>query len=618
MYNIFPNLKKQEMKEGYLHLEKVAVYFCKKMANVAKEMQTFLVFDEVKENANVEFLNKKGLKNEAYEIDILESGIKVYANSNAGYFYACKTLKQIIKYLPIDLQCAHIEDEPDLEVRGFMFDISRNKVAKLQTLEYIVDIMADLRMNHFELYVEGFSFEYQSFRDYLTKNAYITLKEYKKLEKYCNERCIDLVPNQNGFGHMTDWLAKDELKDLAVLPGGMDLWGSHRAPSTLDPYDEGSAKLVEKMYDDMLPYSNSKYFNMNFDEPFELGKGKSEEMSKKIGIDEVYISFVNKVYPFIKKYNKQPMIWGDVLVRHGASLENMPKDMIYLDWGYEGDYPFDVQLKKLKEANVPFIAAPGTTTWCSWFGRLYDWTENISNAIWNVYKLGGMGVITTDWGDFGHLQHLAPTLPPLVFTGLLSYRCKAGTLKQVRNYLNRFVFNDKNNLFADVLMDASSYYQFEKNWRGNGTVAYATFSFMNYAMREENHMGKFFDLMKWSQIDYNNYLILLDFFKTKKKQISLCDVDDTWKKEMNHTIDLITSIYHVNVACKEDLSKDQKLELLEKGKKGLIKSKNTIKSIWLKRNKYSYLDKTLDYYDKAIKFIDVFIEYVKGGAVHEA
>lgn len=614
MYNIFPNLKSQTMKESELNLEKVSVYFSKKMLNVSKELQTFLEFEEKEESlSNLSFLVKKTLKKEAYEIDIDEAGIKVYASAVEGWYYACKTLKQMITSLPCKLQGVHIEDEPDLEVRGFMYDISRNKVAKLSTLEYIVDIMSDLKMNHFELYVEGFSFEYKSFSQYLTKNAYITVSEYKKLEKYCAERCIDLVPNQNGFGHMTDWLDQKELQGLAVLPGGMDLWGSHRKPSTLDPSDPGSVELVAKMYDDMLPISKSPYFNMNFDEPFELGKGKSEARANEIGIDELYIEFVNKVYPHIKKYNKQPMIWGDVLVRHNASLENMPKDMIYLDWGYEGEYPFDNHLKKLKDANVPFISAPGTTTWCSWLGRLYDWCENISNAIWNNYKLGGMGVITTDWGDFGHLQNLIASLAPLVFTGLLSYRCKAGTLKQVRNYLNKFIFKDKDNLFADVVMDAGSYYQFEKQWRGNGTLAYATFAYMTYAMNEEDHMGKFNDLMKWNKLNLANYNVLIEFFKTKKKQIEACNVDKIWKDELNHTIDLITSCYHVNAALIDDLSKEEKIALLTKGQKGFIKSMKGLKKVWLPRNKYSYMDKTLVYYDNAIKFIDLFIKDLQGG-----
>ena len=86
---------------------------------------------------------------------------------------------------------------------------------------------------------------------------------------------------------------------------------------------------------------------------------------------------------------------------------------------------------------------------------------------------------------------------------------------------------------------------------------------------------------------------------------------------MNHTIDLITSIYHVNAATNEDLSIKERISLLEKGKAGLLKSSKTIKKIRLSRNKYSYLDKTLNYYDKAIKFIDVFIEYLQGGT-HEA
>ena len=613
MYNIFPNLKKQVMGEDYLELDKISVSLPKKMVKLTNELQAFLSFEE-SDNANLDFKLKKELGEEAYEIDILKDKIEVYASTYNGFFYAIKTLKQIITSLPIKLQTAHIEDEPDLKVRGFMFDISRNKVPKFKTLEYLVDLMADLKMNHFELYVEGFSFEYKSFSEYLTKNAYITVSEYKKLEKYCNERCIDLVPNQNGFGHMTDWLAKDEFKDLAVLPGGMDLWGSHRAPSTLDPEDEGSVKLVGKMYDDMLPISKSKYFNMNFDEPFELGRGKSEAKANEIGVDELYISFVNKVYPLIKKYNKQPMIWGDVLVRHGASLENMPKDMIYLDWGYEGDYPFDLHLKKLKEANVPFMSAPGTTTWCSWFGRLYDWVENISNAIWNTYKLGGLGVLTTDWGDFGHLQHLGPTLPPLVFTGLLSYRCKAGTIKQVRNYLNKFVFKDKDNLFADILMDASSYYQYEKIWRGNNTVAFATFMYMNYANREVDKVGRFKELMKWSTLSYDNYLVLEDFFKLKKKQVANSKVDDIWKKEMNHSIDMVMSLYHVHIALLDQFKNEEKIKYLEKAKKGLSKSMKDLKKIWLVRNKYSYLDKTFDYYNKAIEFIDAFIADLEGGA----
>ena len=76
---------------------------------------------------------------------------------------------------------------------------------------------------------------------------------------------------------------------------------------------------------------------------------------------------------------------------------------------------------------------------------------------------------------------------------------------------------------------------------------------------------------------------------------------------------MITSIYHVNVALLDRFSNAEKIELLEKAKKGLSKSKKTLKKIWLNRNKYSYLDKTYAYYDNAVDFIDFFIKELQGG-----
>ena len=57
---------------------------------------------------------------------------------------------------------------------------------------------------------------------------YISVNEYKQIEKYANDHFIDLVPNQNGFGHMTEWLKLDEFKDLANVDGLFYMWGSNR------------------------------------------------------------------------------------------------------------------------------------------------------------------------------------------------------------------------------------------------------------------------------------------------------------------------------------------------------------------------------------------------------
>ena len=619
MYTIFPCVKKQVENDLKFSAERIVVNFPKKMENIALEMQTFLVFDfGVKEDSNILFIVDKNLEDEAYELSVREK-ISIKAKDERGFYYATKTLKQIFENqdLKEGIEGVDIYDKPDLKIRGFMFDISRGKVAKLETLKYIVDIMSDLKMNHFELYVEGFSFEYESFPQYLEKDCYITRREYKKLEKYCNNHYIDLVPNQNGFGHMTEWLDKEEFKDLAEMPGGIHMWGVDRKPSTLDPNNPKSLELIKKLYDDMLPLSNSKYFNMNFDEPFELGEGKSKEECERRSVNDVYIDFVNKVVPFIYEHKKYPLIWGDVLVRHKANLERMPKDIIYIDWGYDATYPFAKNLKLLRDNNVQFMAAPGTTTWCGWLGRIFDWTENINSAIWNTYKLGGLGVLLTDWGDFGHPQLLPPTLPPLVFAGLLSYRCKSGTLKDVRTYLNKYVFKDKNNLFADVLIDAGGYYQYENEYRGNGTTAFATWYKILGSLQKEDPFARLDVMMIHCHTNEAKGKALLEFIDCKRKQLKLCDVDKLWIDEVTHTLGLVEAWTYVNLGVNINLDISKRVKYLEKGIKGLNKSKKDLKKVWMARNKKSHLDGTIALYDQAIDFLNSYLVKIQGGLNEE-
>ena len=611
MYNIYPKVKEQSRKEGYFTLQEVNI-FCKKNKNVFIDLQNICQVNSVTlDKANVKYLDKEGLDNEEYEIVINPDCIEVYSSTDCGFYYASKTLKQMLVEKMVE--CGYIKDKPDLKVRGFMHDISRNKVPKLETLKYIVDIMSDLKMNHFELYVEGFSFEYKSFSQYLEDESFITVDEYLELEKYCNDRFIDLVPNQNGLGHMEQWLQTDEFKDLAESPEGIHLWGTLRAPSTLNVLDSRSLELIERMYDDMLPISNSKYFNMNFDEPFELGLNKTKDVCEKKGKANVYLEFVEKAYQLIKKHNKIPLIWGDVLINHDDVLDKIPKDMIFIDWGYDAEYPFDKHLLKLKNAGIKFMAAPGTTTWCSLLGRTTDYLENISAATWNTYKLGGEGVLVTDWGDVGHMQHLSATLAPLVYTGLLSYRVKYGTFKDLKYYLNAFIFKDELNLAADVFMDAGSYLKYEPIYTGNGSVTFYSLVKMLNAMKEENPIQYFKEKMKYCKYNLQQYTLLMDFFSQKKKEINMCKIDDIFKLEMINSINILEMIAMVIIGYQETEDLQFRLKTLKHSYDSVDLLITDLERLWLVRNKYSRLNQTVKLLEKVKKFIKISIEYYQGG-----
>lgn len=619
MYKIFPNVKQQVLKDGFFSIgEKLVVFFEGRLVNVFNYLNEFLEIEEQgsKENATLKFLKDEKLGEEAYRVRVEEDGITVFYNKENGAYYGSVTLKQILRQAKDKVRCLEIFDEPDLKIRGFMMDISRDKVPTVETVKQVIDLISEVKMNHFELYVEGFSYGYPSFTQFLKENNYISVEEYQEIERYANSRMVDLVPNQNGFGHMTKWLETEEYKDLAEVPEGIFLWGRQRKASTLNPLDPRSLELVKAMYKDMLPYSNSKYFNMNFDEPFELGKGKSKEAVEKEGLGNVYIDFVLKAYEEVKKYNKTPMIWGDVLINHPELLHRLPEEMLFIDWGYDANYPFNRHLKQLSDLNIKFLAAPATTSWCSFLGRTNDWWENIQNACVYTHVHGGEGVIVTDWGDFGHLQFLPISYAPLVFTGLMSWRVREGTFfTHLPEYLNKVIFKDTKNLMANTIIEFGNYYRYYNDYRSNGTVAFYIFMWATHATTEDDPVNYFLERNKASILSKEQYELLNNFLEARETELDLTNMQvsdaELIKAELKQSSSLVKLINKLSYSFNESLSKQEKISLLEEiinFKEKLISEQ---KRLWLARNKYSDLDTSIGYLERFILFAEKTLNYIK-------
>lgn len=603
MLNLFPSVEKVNKIIGDYNFNKPIKYlFLEKKVNVFINFDKNVEFLETNsvEKADVIYKLNSAIASQNYYIKIDEK-VNIEYGDAAGAFYATQTLVHYIKVSENSYSIPKMEifDGPKTKVRGFMLDISRNKVAKVLEIKKLIDLMTQLKMNHLELYVEGFSFEYKSFAKYLEKDGYISVDEYLELEKYANERFIDLVPNQNGFGHMADWLEKDEFKDLAVCPGGINLWGRLREPSTLNPLNEGSIELVKKMYKDMLTISNSKYFNMNFDEPFELGHGLTEGMNR----EDLYLDYMNKAYEEVKKYNKIPLMWGDVLVRHDDKWDRIPKDMIFIDWGYDANYSFAKHAEKLHEKNVAFMCAPGTCSWSSFFGRYIDWYENIKNAVDAVYDYKGEGVILTDWGDFGHLQFWNVSLAPIIFMGMYSWNHKEGTILNVRDALNEYLYKSSQNegILADIIIDLSNYYRFDTGYSSNGTKSFYRFMWASVAPSDAKKTGVspyeyYVSKIGLNALPLKKYEILEKFFDSKLEELKYVDVcNDEIKlvcEEIKQTIKLLRIINHFSVAINDYMSLEEKTKYLDYCLECKDEYLANQEKVWLSRNKFGGFTKS--------------------------
>lgn len=365
---------------------------------------------------------------QAYRLTIDAAGITAEAHDREGLFYAAVTLAQLMRHYGTILPLCEIDDAPDFPIRGVMLDVSRDKVPTMETLCWLIDHLSELKYNHLQLYVEH-TFAYQNHREVWKDASPLTPEEIRALDAYCRDRCIDLVPNQNSFGHLERWLAHPRYLELAELPqGGAPLpWGGFQTkPSSLCPTDPRSFELLRELYDDYLPNFSSHLFNVGCDEPFDLrGPGRSQADVKELGEGRVYLDYILQLHTLVTKRDKKMAFWGDIIINHPELVPEVPQDALVLEWGYEADHPFDAHGAMFSASKIPFCVCPGTSTWNSLGGRTDNMQANILSAAENGLKHNACGLIVCDWGDWGHWQPLSLSFPGFAYAAGVSWNLAA-------------------------------------------------------------------------------------------------------------------------------------------------------------------------------------------------
>jgi hypothetical protein len=492
--NLIPVPRKYQMQEGTYKMPATLTFTATDTLQL--HVSQFLtlngfdpVFSEKKADLVVQF--REDLHEQGYNLSISPTEIVIDYTDIQGLYYAFVTLKVLNHNYNGNIPALIIEDFPDIPVRGLMLDISRDKVPSLKTLKQIAELIGDLKYNHFELYVEGFSFAYPGFRNlWEGRETPVTGQEIQELDSFCTKRYIDLVPNQNSFGHMTAWLATDEFSHLAECPDGYKLFGLVDMKGTLDPSNPQSIELVTKMTDDLLPNFSSDKFNVNLDEPFELGKGKSKELAEKNGVGQIYLDYALKIHKMVKARGKQMLMWGDVILRHPDILNKIPEDITLLDWGYAYGYPFEKNCKTLKAHGVNYMVCPGTSSWTSITGLTDNMLGNIASAASNGVKYNTAGLLLTDWGDMGHWQYLPVSYPGYIVGSALSWNSNSSDKLPLVPFLNNYIFKDSRLIMGDLVLDLGRYNTYEEIPLINMT---STMMSLQFGLQDEVMLNALYD-----------------------------------------------------------------------------------------------------------------------------
>ena len=340
-----------------------------------------------------------------YTLSIMPECITLKAGSDEALCNGVQTLCQYIEQHGAVLPALEIEDWPDLANRGYYQDCSRGRVPKLDYLKQVADILCRYKINQWQLYIEH-TYLFRDLSEAWREDTPLTAQEIMELDDYCAARHIELVPSLSTFGHMYRILSTKTCCDLCELPDSEKIpfsytyAGNHH---TLNVSNPDALGFVKGLIDEYRPLFRSSKFNICDDETFDLGKGRSKALAEEQGERSLYLSHVKALCEYLVAQGVTPQFWGDIMWRFPESCAELPKETICLNWGYL-PHQRENEIRDIAASGITQYACPGVCGWNRWMPLMYNSYLNIRTMCHHAHKYNAIGLLNTDWGDYGHVN----------------------------------------------------------------------------------------------------------------------------------------------------------------------------------------------------------------------
>jgi len=391
------------------------------------------------------------LDNQGYVIRVTDSGVLVAGRTAQGLFYGVQTLRQLVRPegKTLAIPALVIRDWPSMEWRGVSDDISRGPIHTLDYLKMQIRTLAEYKINLLGFNMEHvFDFQTQPLvspkdapKD-APKEAALTPAEIKELVDYASKYFITLLPEQQAFGHLHQFLKYEIYSDLAETPHGHVL-----TPTNPKTYD-----FIRQIYGEIVPLFPGPFFHIGSDETFELGLGQTKALAAQQGLGRVYLEHLQKVFEIMQPYHKQLMFWGDIAVKYPELLTILPKDMIAVPWDYDPKPSYENIITPYTNAGLRVVVAPGAGNWRVIWPDLDSAFVNIRNFVRDGQKHQAIGALNTTWNDDGE-SLVDMTWPALVFGAAASWQPGESSIDDFKNSYDWAFYrnNDDDSTFAGVI-----------------------------------------------------------------------------------------------------------------------------------------------------------------------
>src|SRR5205807_7687401 len=203
-----------------------------------------------------------------------------------------------------------------MRYRGFHDDLSRGPVPTLDFQKKQIRTLAAYKINFFSPYFEH-TLAYDSNPLIAPPGGAMTHADVKELVAYAANYHVDIVPEQEAFGHLHHVLKYEIYSPLGETPHG----------HVLAPGQPGSLPLIRQMFSEINALFPSRFVHLGADETFELGRGQTAYRVKAVGIGVVYLDFLKQIADARRPIATNLLFWGEGALSSAELVGTITRDL---------------------------------------------------------------------------------------------------------------------------------------------------------------------------------------------------------------------------------------------------------------------------------------------------
>ncbi|HKO17061.1 MAG TPA: family 20 glycosylhydrolase [Gemmatimonadaceae bacterium] len=335
--------------------------------------------------------------------------LSILAATSAGVFYGAQTVKQLVEgdCAPAAGRCvavlhrARVRDWPAMRYRGLHDDLSRGPVPTLEFQKKQIRTFAAYKINVYSPYFEH-TLEYRGNPLAAPPGGAMSPADVRALVAYARQYHIEVIPEQEAFGHLHHLLKYELYAPLAETPHG----------HVLAPGQPGSMTLIREMFAEIDSLFPGRFVHLGADETFELGRGQTQASVQQEGLGAVYLGFLKNIEQALRAdvatrdgaaaaARERFLFWGDIAQNSPELVKTLPKDMIAVAWEYGPARSFDRLITPFVQAGLETWVAPGVNNWNRVYPNYANALANIQGFVRDGQRLGATGELNTTWDDDG-------------------------------------------------------------------------------------------------------------------------------------------------------------------------------------------------------------------------